>query len=48
MADSPVSDPEKHAYNEKKTAYDAETPVYQAEGLAEEDTNEFGETKDLK
>lgn len=49
MSESPLSDPEKHAYPaESKTVHDDGTPVYADEALGETEVVEFTETKELR
>ncbi|CZR59896.1 related to general amino acid permease [Phialocephala subalpina] len=49
MSESPVSDPEKHAYPaDNKAVYNDATPVYADEALGETEVVEFTETKELR
>ncbi|KAF8852175.1 amino acid permease-like protein [Acephala macrosclerotiorum] len=49
MSESPVSDPEKHAYPaDSKAVYNDATPVYADEALGETEVVEFTETKELR
>ncbi|KAE8448125.1 hypothetical protein EG329_009890 [Mollisiaceae sp. DMI_Dod_QoI] len=49
MSESPVSDPEKHAFpSDSKVAYNDTTPVYADEALGESEAVEFVETHELK